>query len=96
MSTKLQTMELDFLGQKVVLKSEGDPEVVREAVEVASLRLKDVARRAPGATPDRVALLALLDLAEEYARAKRRASEHKKKLERRAQDLIQLVDAGLK
>jgi len=94
--SKPQTLELDFLGQKVILKSEGDPEIVQEAIDVASLRLKDVARRTPGAASHQVALLALLDLAEEYVRSKRRAFDHKKKLEKRAQDLIHLVDIGLK
>ena len=94
--SKPQTIELDFLGQKITLKSEGDPEIMKEAVEIAGLRLKDVARRAPGVASHQVALLALLDVAEEYVRSKRRAFDHKKKLERRAQDLINLVDSSLK
>jgi hypothetical protein len=93
---KSQTVEMDFLGQKIILKSEGDADTIHESLDLAALRIKDVERRLPGAPAHQVALLALLDVCEEYVKAKRRATEHKRKLEKRAADLLSLMDAGLK
>lgn len=90
------TVQLSFMGQKVVLKSEGDPELIQEAVDLATLRLADAETRIKGVAPHHVALLALLDIAEEYVRSKRRSVEHKRKLEKRTTELMGLLDQELK
>ena len=91
-----KTIELEFAGQKIALKCDGDSEIVQEAVALATLRLQDVERRAPGTAAHKIALVALLDLAEEYIKAKRRAVEHKKKLEKKAGDLFRLTELHTK
>lgn len=91
-----QQIELNFMGQKMVLKSGSDSELIQEAVDLATLKLKDAEKRSPGAAAHQVALLALMDLAEEYVRAKRRASEQKKKIEKRTSELMHLIDSPMK
>lgn len=92
----MKSVDLELLGQKITLKVQGDPETIREAVEIASLRLRDVEKRAAGAPAHKVALVALLDLAEEYVRAKRRTQDHKKRVEKRTADLLKTLDQPLK
>ena len=91
-----QSVELRFMGQKFVLKSQGDPDTIKEVVDLATLRLTDVERRAKGAAAHQVALLALLDLAKEYVKAKRRSQEHKKKIEKRTSELRRALGTPLK
>ena len=93
---KEQVIELKIMGQKVVLKSQGDPETIREVADLVALRLKDAERRTKGMAAHQVALLALMDLAEEYVKAKKRTQEHKKKIEKRSGDLSRLMDLQLK
>jgi hypothetical protein len=92
---KTTPIELDFLGQRIALKSESDPQIIREAVEIAQLKIQDAARRGRTAPPHQVALLALLDLAEEYARAKKRAGDHRDDLTRKSTQLIEMIDSAL-
>jgi len=77
----MNQIEIDFMGQKISLKTQGDPEIIKEVVELVSLKLEDVRVRSKSSVPHQVALLALLELSEEYVKAKKKFSDHKKKLE---------------
>lgn len=89
--------EVRLLGQKILLKSsESDPEVISQIVELASSKLNEVESRSKGAAPHQIALLALLDLAEEYVQAKRRTLEFKRQLDDKSNKLLTLVEADLK
>lgn len=83
-----QTFEIEFLGQKLTLKTGSDPETVQEAVELARDRIQDAQRRTKGAAPHQIALIALLDLSEEYIRARRRTQEYKSEITRRSSALV--------
>ena len=73
-------IDFNFLGQKVVLKTEGDPALVKDVVALAKLMLKDAERRSKNVAPHQVALLALMDLAEEYVKARARLAEYKQEM----------------
>jgi len=88
-------LELDFIGQKIALKTEGNPELVSEVIELATIKLKDAERRGKGAPPHKLALLALLDLCEEYIRSKKRFQENRQNLTTRSEQLIELIEAEL-
>lgn len=94
-----QTVEIELLGQKIVLKSSGeDPELIREVVALASERLK-IARQRSGkgaVAPHHVALLALLDMAEEYVRARKRSGEYRKAVLEKSERLKSLIESELK
>ena len=64
---------MKLAGQKIVLKaSHGDPDLIREIVDLVSVKLKNAEKRGKGTAAHQVALVALMDLAEEYIRAKHR------------------------
>lgn len=90
-----QTVELDFLGHKIPVKTEGDPTLVQEIVDLASLKLSDAKRRTPNASPHQIAVLALLDMTEEYVKARARAAEHRSKLTTQAESLVTKLEAEL-
>lgn len=87
-----KTVEFEFLDQKIVLKSGEDPELVQEAVRIAEIQIREAHRRSKTAAPYQVALLALLDLAEEYVRAKRRSQKHRRMIEKKSSELLSLVE----
>jgi cell division protein ZapA (FtsZ GTPase activity inhibitor) len=92
-----QTTEVKLLGQKIVLKSsEMDPEVVRQVIQLVTLKLSESEARSQGAAPHQVALLALLDLAEEYIKAKKRTSDFKQQLDDKSSKLLNLVENEFK
>ncbi|MCC7442304.1 MAG: cell division protein ZapA [Bdellovibrionales bacterium] len=92
MTEKSAAHTLEVLGQKLHVRSDSDPEIVGEAVRIAMLKIKDAEKRVPRAAPYQVALVALLDLAEDYARAKRRATEHRRRLDEQVTDALSTLE----
>ena len=95
--SKASTIEVKLLGQRIVLKSsELDPEVIRQVLQLVTLKLSEAEGRSRGAAPHQVALLALLDLAEEYVKAKKRTLDFKQQLDDKSSKLLSLVEAEFK
>ncbi len=86
--------EIRILGQKISLKStEKDQEVIRQIIDLVSLKLQIAEGRAgKNPTPHQVTLLALLDLAEDYVKAKKRTSDFKKKIHEKSEAIATLFD----
>jgi cell division protein ZapA (FtsZ GTPase activity inhibitor) len=95
--TKQQTTEVKLLGQRIVLKtSEADPEVLQQVLQLVTLKISEAESRSRGAAPHQVALVALLDLAEEYIKAKKRTLDFKRQLDDKSNQLLSLVEAEFK
>lgn len=86
-----QIVTLTFMGERISLKSDNDTDLIQDIVDLATIKLSDAEKRASGSPSHQVALLAVLDIAEEYIRAKRRAADHRKVLAEKSERLIQLV-----
>lgn len=96
-STPHSPNEIRLLGQRIVLKAnDKDPELIQEVIHLVSQRLNEAEVRTKGNVPHQVALVALLDLAEEYIQAKKRTIEYQQQLEGYTQNLVDLVEAELK
>jgi cell division protein ZapA (FtsZ GTPase activity inhibitor) len=96
MEKERQSVEIELLGQKLTVKTESDPRTVKEVVELVQGRLKHAQERTRGAAPHQLALLALLDLAEDYVSAKYKVAEHRKKINEKSSELFNLIDSELK
>lgn len=83
MAQKTQ-IEVDLLGEKLLLRASEDPEIVQEVAELVRLRLQESRRRlsqkAEAPSRQNILLLALLDLAEEYVKSKRRSLVHRSRI----------------
>ena len=89
-------IEIKLAGQKIVLRaSETDPELLREIVELVSVKIKNAEKRGKGVASHQVALVALLDLAEEYVKAKHRTSEFKREMNSRSDSLMRILESEL-
>jgi cell division protein ZapA (FtsZ GTPase activity inhibitor) len=86
-------MEIDILGERLVIRASEDPQFVGEVAELVKLRLQEANRRLSG-TPNknRVLLLALLDLAEEYVKSKRRLLSQRSKISSKLAEARQVLD----
>ena len=90
------TIELKLAGQKIVLKATGsDADMIREIVDLVSVKIKNAEKRGKTAAAHQIALVALLDLAEEYIRAKRRTSEFKREMNSRSDSLMRILETEL-
>lgn len=91
----LQPVELKILGQKVNLKTEGDPEVVREVMALAQERLTAAESNAKGAAPHQIAILALLDITEAYVQARGHFVDQKRTFNIKSSELLNLIKSEI-
>ncbi|MCM2323395.1 MAG: cell division protein ZapA [Oligoflexia bacterium] len=95
---KREAVEIRLLGQRIALRAtDPDPARIDEVVKLVTAKIHKAEKRAPkGLTsPHQVALLALLELAEEYIEAKRKTAAFKGEVEERSSRLLNLIEAGL-
>jgi cell division protein ZapA (FtsZ GTPase activity inhibitor) len=96
-ASKSTTTEVKLLGQKLVLKaSETDPEVLKQVIQIVTMKLSEAENRSRGSAPHQVALLALLDLAEEYVKAKKRTLEFQQQVDGHSKQILGMVENDLK
>jgi cell division protein ZapA (FtsZ GTPase activity inhibitor) len=98
MASKTQSVEIKLMGQKIALKtSESDPELVRDVAELVSVRIRNAEKRSKsGAAPHQVMVLALMDLAEEYIKAKQRTLDYKRRVGAKSEALDDFIQSELK
>lgn len=86
-------VELDILGERLRIRAAEDPTFVGEVAELVKLRLQEAGRRLSGTqNKQRVLLLALLDLAEEYVKSRRRLLTQRSKISSRLAEARQALD----
>jgi cell division protein ZapA (FtsZ GTPase activity inhibitor) len=87
-----QKVEIQLLGQKISLKaSESDPVLVKEIVELVSSKVKSAEKRSKGGIASQILLLALLEIAEEYVKAKHRTIHFKREVGEKSENLNQVL-----
>jgi len=85
-------IEFNFLGEKVYFKYKGDRNLVIEAVRLAEEKIKGVQLRTRGMTPHHQLLLtALLELSEDYVKAKYKTIEQRSQLSEKTERLMSLL-----
>jgi cell division protein ZapA (FtsZ GTPase activity inhibitor) len=91
-------LEVSIQGQRIPLRArDDDPSRVQEVIELVSQRLRDAEKRSRASTaPHQVALLALLDLAEEHLQMKKKTELFKRAMSEKSDRLISLLEAELK
>ncbi|MGK5090032.1 cell division protein ZapA [Bdellovibrionota bacterium FG-2] len=89
------TWEIRIAGQKVPLKATGlDPELARETIDLVARKIAVIELRARNLSPHHIAVLALVDLAEEYVKSKQRTVEFKQQVEEKISRLSVLLEKG--
>ena len=87
-------VEVNLLGQKLVLKTaEQNSAEFQAIIDLAKRKLEEAQSRAKNAPLHQVAFLALLDLAEEYIRAKNSTENFQAGINEKASELFRLIEA---
>jgi cell division protein ZapA (FtsZ GTPase activity inhibitor) len=90
------SIELDVLGEKLTVTTSEDPEVVQEVALLVRSQIQESRRRLSqkNAQPSKqnILLLALLELAEEYVKAKRRTALQRNKISVKLGEVRSLLD----
>ncbi len=80
-------VDVEILGQKLVLRSEEEEVYVRKVAGYVDIKMKEVLKGNPPVTKANVAMLAALNIADEYYRLKDRYEEVLTRLDRWSEKL---------
>jgi cell division protein ZapA len=70
MSVKHEPTEVEINGQTYHVRGDGDPAYLTELAQLVDSRMRSVAAQVPSNDPVRIAILAALNIADEYMRYK--------------------------
>ena len=87
---------VQILGREYKIRGAVDPSYIREVAQYVDAKLREVSQ---GSTmpqaPERAAILAALNIADELFQLRRASTEEFSSIERRAQSLIRMLDTSL-
>jgi cell division protein ZapA len=91
--TRSTTVEI--LGREYRIRGSADEAYVREVASYVDAKLREVAKVVSSPSPDRAAVLAAMNIADELFQARRASTEEIKTIERKAESLISLLEEDL-
>lgn len=89
------SLEVNFLGQKYIIKGDVPPEHIREIADIVDRELRKVYTTSPDITPLKAAILAALNIADELYNIKNEPNPMSKTIrhiESKADSIINLFD----
>jgi cell division protein ZapA (FtsZ GTPase activity inhibitor) len=86
-------IEIELLGQKIVMRtSESNSELLEEILDLVRTKVKSAEKRIKTNAPNQVLLLALMEVTEEYVKAKHRTIQFKREVGEKSEHLLQMLE----
>ena len=95
MGTMKKAIEVSILGQKFQIKSDNSDTYVTKVAEVVDQKMQDVLQSTKSVSSLNVAILAAMNITDEYLKMRDEKELKLKSLEQKVQDLIELIDVQL-
>lgn len=90
-----KTMEVSVMGHKFMVKSESDDDYVVRVAEFVDQKINEVIQNTKSVASLNVAILAAMNIADEYFRFRQDRGEKFSTAEKKIKDLIELIDLQL-
>ena len=90
-----KTTEIAIMGQKFMIKSDSDEEYVHRIAGFVDQKINEVMQSTKSVASLNVAILAAMNIADEYFRSQRSQEEKFVNAEKKIKDLIELIDLQL-
>jgi len=90
MDTKIQ---VEIYGQTYQVKAGADPEYIKSVARYVDLKMRDIAAATPTVDSLKIAVLAALNITDEFFQLKRSKQDVDREIERRAEKINQLLDS---
>jgi cell division protein ZapA len=88
-------IEVVIMGQKFLVRSESDENYVTEVSGLVDKKINEVMQSTKSVASLNVALLAAMNIADEYLKFKRGTDSRIEKVEKKVKDMIELVELQL-
>ena len=90
-----KTIEVEVFGHRFSLQGEGDEAYFHELAEYVDTQMRTLAKQTKTSTPTKLAILAAINVTDELFRQRRHRESGETEMERRAQLLVERIDAHL-
>lgn len=90
--TASRHMEVTMVGQKFRVRSDADEVYVQSLANYVDKKIAEISRQTRAVTTRQVALLAALDIADEYFRARERSHDFRREVRRRSLRLLEMLE----
>jgi cell division protein ZapA len=89
------TATVEILGREYKIRGAADAGYIAEVARYVDAKLREVSQGGVSPPPDRVAIIAAMNIADELFQLKRASTEEFSSIEKRTQSLIRLLDESL-
>jgi cell division protein ZapA len=90
MDTKIQ---VEIYGQSYQIKAGADPEYIKKIASYVDLKMREIASATPTVDSLKIAVLAALNISDEYFQLKRIKQDVDREFERRTERINQILDS---
>jgi cell division protein ZapA len=90
MDTKIQ---VEIYGQQYQIKAGADPEYIQNVAKYVDLKMREIASSLPTVDSLKIAVLAALNITDEFFQLKLHKRDVDRELERRTENLNQILDS---
>lgn len=94
-ATEPRATTVEILGREYRIRGVADEAYIREVADYVDAKMREIARSTAAPGPDRVAILAAMNIADELLQARRATNEELESIEKRTESLITLLDERL-
>lgn len=95
MERQMNRVRVNIYGEEYTIRSEGDEEYIRQVAGYVDRKMREIADKAPNKSHARVAILAALNITDEYFAERDKEKKGLINLEERASSIINLLDEKL-
>jgi cell division protein ZapA len=95
MESPKNRVRVNIYGEEYTIRSDGDLEYIREVAEYVDRKMREISEKTANKSPSRVAILAALNIADEYFVEKNREKQDLSVIEKRTSDFLTMLDDTL-
>ncbi len=95
LSEKIQTVKVVILGEEYPIRGSAEPEFILRVAEYVDRKMRDIASKSKNRSPEKLAVLAALNIAGELLELEAQRSDKISSVENRAKTILELLESKL-
>jgi cell division protein ZapA len=95
MDSQKNRVRVNIYGEEYTVRSDGDEEYIRQVSGYVDRKMREIADKMSNKSPSRIAILAALNITDEFFKEKNKENRDISEIEKRASEIITMLDDKL-
>jgi cell division protein ZapA len=95
MDSQKNRVRVNIYGEEYTVRSDGDEEYIRQVSGYVDRKMREIADKMSNKSPSRIAILAALNITDEFFKEKGKENRDISEIEKRASEIITMLDDKL-